>query len=171
MAYAVGRPYWAHIRRLDSSPHRTCISLRKNVLLAVQMQLRDQEKRLGPEFEKWAFERLRLYEAACRNEARYAAHGVLQSVARDVEPLLQQQQPSMAELWWPRHTCMRRLVRPCRILARYGAELSGRADHRAHRQQRQLRSQQLHMDSPRRSGKEPASSKRVEGQTQRAPSS
>lgn len=62
----------------------------------------------------------------------------------------------ISQLWRQRHSDLPGMGHVRRLLARYGTDVSRRARHRAHRQQRQLRAKQLQMDTSRRASEEPA---------------
>lgn len=89
--------------------------------------------------------------------SRYDQHEAIPDLARHHQSLLQYKGQRLPTLGRPRHHGLRTLERFCDVLGGYGANLRGRIKYRKSKQQRKLRTGQLHLAAAIRAIQEQAS--------------
>lgn len=151
--------------QVDSAAH-SAIQPVYSPSLDVPMHMRDRTKCARSASQKWPLCRMRLRDRP-PHEARTEEGAILQRLERHGAAVPQSASSKVERLWWPRYRPLRGMDGSSYILARHGADLQTRTHNRARGRERQLRAEQLHLDSSRGAIKESPSCLRVEGEAER----
>ena len=164
------RPSRPDLRKTDC-PVVLWYQSRGSCLLVLSLRMRQGKDRDRLKATSRTHEVLRLSQTKTGAVYSYHQHGQEGDPHRVDEyalSVLQPYLPQLPLLWRPRHPGLRPLAQQLRsFLPGYGADVGARANYRAHRRERSLRTIQLHLGIAKRANEEPTPDKRMEGQTQR----